>query len=377
MDAVSRLDVRDAIVDGEIVALDEKGRSSFQLLQAFELGQKRPPIFYYAFDLLRLNGIDLRDLPVEERKAKLEKLLTESPGDIRYSASLGTDAAKILDQARHLGLEGLIGKRVGSQYETGRRSGNWIKLKLHHEQEFVIGGYTEPEGSRSHFGALLVGTYEGEELKFAGKVGTGFNEKLLHTLFGMFKKIPSETCPFSDLPEKRAGRYSQGVTAAEMRLCHWVNPKLVCQIKFSEWTRDHRLRQPVFLGLRDDKDPKDVVQRGGSVMATKQTLEVDGAKVDVTNLDKIFYPKTGFTKGEVIDYYVRISSVLLPHLKQRPITLKRYPDGVEGFFFYEKRCPDHRPKWVKTTKVAKSEGADINYVSSERSSISHLGCEFS
>jgi bifunctional non-homologous end joining protein LigD len=190
MDALSRLDVRDAIIDGEIVALDEKGRSSFQLLQAFELGQKRPPIFYYAFDLLRLNGIDLRDLPIEERKAKLEKLLTESPGDIRYSASLGTDAAKILDQARHLGLEGLIGKHVGSLYETGRRSGNWIKLKLHHEQEFVIGGYTEPEGSRSHFGALLVGTYEGEELKFAGKVGTGFNEKLLHTLFGMFKKIP-------------------------------------------------------------------------------------------------------------------------------------------------------------------------------------------
>jgi bifunctional non-homologous end joining protein LigD len=260
MEAVSLLDVRDAIIDGEIVALDEKGRSSFQLLQAFELGQKRPPIFYYAFDLLRLNGTDLRDLPVEERKAKLERLLTKSPGNIRYSASLGTDARKILEQARQLGLEGLIGKLVGSQYETGRRSGNWIKLKLHHEQEFVIGGYTEPEGSRSHFGALLVGTYEGEQLKFAGKVGTGFNEKFLQTLFGMFKKIPSETCPFSDLPEKRAGRYSQGVTASEMRLCHWVNPKLVCQIKFSEWTRDHRLRQPVFLGLRDDKDPKDVVR---------------------------------------------------------------------------------------------------------------------
>jgi bifunctional non-homologous end joining protein LigD len=260
MDAVSRLDVRDAIVDGEIVALDEKGRSSFQLLQAFELGQKRPPIFYYAFDLLRLNGTDLRDLPVEERKAKLEALLKKSAGAIRYSASLGSDAPKILDQVQQLGLEGLIGKRVGSQYETGRRSGNWIKLKLHHEQEFVIGGYTKPEGSRSHFGALLVGTYDGPELRFAGKVGTGFNEKLLHTLVGMFKKIPSEACPFSDLPERRPGRYGQGVTASEMRLCHWVKPTLVCQIKFSEWTRDHRLRQPVFLGLRDDKEPKEVVR---------------------------------------------------------------------------------------------------------------------
>ena len=203
-------------------------------------------------------------VPVEERKAKLETLLKEAPGNIRYSASLGTDAEKLLDQARRFGLEGLIGKRAGSHYEPGRRSGNWIKLKLQQEQEFVIGGYTEPAGSRNHFGALLVGVYEGDQLKFAGKVGTGFNEKLLRTLFGIFKKIPRETCPFVDLPEKRAGRYGQGVTAAEMKLCHWIEPKIVCQIKFNEWTRDHRLRQPVFLGLRDDKDAKEVVREKAS-----------------------------------------------------------------------------------------------------------------
>lgn len=260
MDSLSKLNVQDAIVDGEIVALDEKGRSSFQLLQAFELGQKRPPIFYYAFDLLRLNEKDLRDLPIEQRKAKLERLLKAAPGTIRYSASLGTDAQKLLDQARQFGLEGLIGKRVGSHYEAGRRTGNWIKLKLRQEQEFVIGGYTEPAGSRKHFGALLVGVYEGQELKFAGKVGTGFNEKLLRTLLGAFRKIPREKCPFVDLPEKRAGRYGQGVTASEMKLCHWIEPTIVCQVKFNEWTRDHRLRQPVFLGLREDKDAKEVVR---------------------------------------------------------------------------------------------------------------------
>jgi bifunctional non-homologous end joining protein LigD len=254
------LDVQDAIIDGEIVALDEKGRSSFQLLQAFELGQVRPPVFYYAFDLLRLNGTDLGDLPLEERKAKLEMLLQEAPESIRYSASFGTDPEKLLEQARRLGLEGLIGKRVGSRYEAGRRTGSWIKLKLEQQQEFVIGGYTEPAGSRKHFGAILVGVYEGEQLKFAGKVGTGFNDKLLRTLLGIFKKITRETCPFVDLPEKRAGRYGQGVTPAEMKLCHWIEPKLVCQIKFNEWTRDHRLRQPVFLGLREDKDAKDVVR---------------------------------------------------------------------------------------------------------------------
>ncbi len=264
MEAVSQLAVEDAILDGEIVALDEQGRSSFQLLQAFEMGQKRPPIFYYAFDLLRLDGKDLRELAVEQRKAKLEKLLKEAPGNIRYSASLGKDGAKLLGKAQEVGLEGLIGKRVGSRYETGRRSGSWVKIKIQQEQEFVIGGYTEPAGSRNYFGALLVGVYEGKQFKFAGKVGTGFNEKLLRTLFGLFKKIPSETCPFVDLPEKRAGRYGQGVTVAEMKLCHWIEPKTVCQVSFKEWTRDHRLRQPVFLGLREDKDPAQVVREEAS-----------------------------------------------------------------------------------------------------------------
>ncbi len=264
MDALSRLDVQDAIIDGEIVALDEKGRSSFQLLQAFELGQERPPIFLYAFDLLRLNGKDLRDFPIEQRKANLERLLKETPGNIRYSASLGRDAEKLLTQARQFGLEGLIGKRVGSLYETGRRTGNWIKIKLQQEQEFVIGGYTEPAGSRSHFGALLVGVYEGEQLKFAGKVGTGFDEKILRTLAGMFRKVPVQTCPFVDLPEKRLGRYGQGVTASEMKRCHWIEPTIVCHIKFKEWTRDNRLRQPVYLGLREDKDAKEVAREKAS-----------------------------------------------------------------------------------------------------------------
>jgi bifunctional non-homologous end joining protein LigD len=264
MDSLSKLDVEDAIVDGEIVALDEKGLSSFQLLQAFELGQERPPIFYYAFDLLRLDGKDLRHLPIEQRKTKLERLLTQVSGTIRYSAALGTDARKLLDQARLFDVEGLIGKRAGSPYESGRVTGDWIKLKFQQQQEFVIGGYTEPTGSRSHFGALLVGFYDENQLKFAGKVGTGFNEKLLSDMLRMFKKIPRETSPFVDLPEKRSGRFGRGVTASEMKLCHWIEPELVCQIKFSEWTRDGRLRQPVFLGLREDKDAKEVVREKAS-----------------------------------------------------------------------------------------------------------------
>jgi bifunctional non-homologous end joining protein LigD len=260
MDAVSTLEVKDAIIDGEVVALDEKGRSSFQLLQAFEMGQERPPLFYYAFDLLRLNGKDLLHLPVEERKAKLEGLLKDSPAVIRYSESIEDADEDLLEKARELGVEGLIGKRVGSRYEAGKRSGAWIKIKIQQQQEFVIGGYTEPEGARQYLGSILVGVYEEGKLHFVGKVGTGFSEELLRTLHSKFKKIGRDDCPFVNLPEKRSGRYGQGVTPAEMKRCHWVEPTFVCQIKFAEWTRDDRLRQPVFLGLREDKEAKEVVR---------------------------------------------------------------------------------------------------------------------
>lgn len=260
IDSVSELKVRDAIIDGEIVALDEKGLSSFQLLQAFELGQERPPIFFYAFDLLRLDGKDLCERPLSERKAALQKLLKKAPGVIRFSGSLGEDADEILRRAREIGLEGLIGKRKDSLYEPGRRSGAWIKLKFQREQEFVIGGYTAPSGTRKHFGALLVGVYEGKGLEFVGKVGTGFNAVLLRSLHTRFEKIRRDTCPFANLPEKQGGRYGQTITAAEMKRCGWIEPNLVCQVKFSEWTREQKLRQPVFLGIREDKSAQDVVR---------------------------------------------------------------------------------------------------------------------
>jgi bifunctional non-homologous end joining protein LigD len=260
-DAVAALDVDDAIIDGEIVALDDKGRSSFQLLQAYELGDARPPLHYYVFDLLRLNGESLVNLPLAERKARLKKLIgRKTAGVIRFSASLGSDADALLKQAKSVGLEGLIGKRTDSTYETGRRSGAWIKLKLHHEQEFVIGGYTPPGGSRTHFGALLIGVREGKKLLFTAKVGTGFNHTLLRTLHARFQKLLRDKCPFDNLPETKTSRYGQTITASVMKTCRWLKPVLVCQVRFSEWTRDGSLRQPVFLGLREDKDAAEVVR---------------------------------------------------------------------------------------------------------------------
>jgi bifunctional non-homologous end joining protein LigD len=263
-DSIAVLDIQDVIIDGEIVALDEKGRSSFQLLQGIDMGKQRPPIAFYAFDLLQLNGKEFQNLPVEERKAKLEHLLKKPPGVIRYSASFTKDIPELLERAGKLGLEGLIGKRAGSRYEAGRRTGAWIKVKLHQEQEFVIGGFTEPEGSRKHFGALLVGFYEGQKLKFAGRVGTGFSEKLLSNLYSELNKIRVDKCPFFNLPATDRNRWDQGLSAAEMRRCQWVKPIMVCQIKFTEWTRDDRLRQPVFLGIREDKKADEVVREKAS-----------------------------------------------------------------------------------------------------------------
>jgi bifunctional non-homologous end joining protein LigD len=169
-------------------------------------------------------------------------------------------AEELLEKVREFGLEGLVGKRAGSRYEPGRRSGTRIKLKVVREQEFVVGGYTDPEGSRKYFGALLVGVYEGKKLLFCGRVGTGFTEKRLLSLFGDLNKIRTENCPFSNLPTTGRRRLVRGLTAAEMKRCHWVKPVMVCQIKFSEWTRDNHLRQRVFLGVREDKSPAEVIR---------------------------------------------------------------------------------------------------------------------
>ena len=258
--ALSELKAEEVMMDGEIVALDEKGRSSFQLLQAFESEGTDTPLFFYAFDLLECDGESFVAKPLEERKARLEKLIPDSNGPIRFSATLGGDEKPLLAEAKKLGLEGLIGKRQHSRYEPGHRSGAWIKLKLQSEQEFVIGGYTEPQGTRSSFGSLLLGYYQNGDLHFAGRAGTGFTRKSLAALHKILRRISRATCPFVNLPEKERGRWGQGLTTTEFKRCHWVTPNLVCQIRFAEWTKDGKLRHPVFLGLRNDKKARDVIR---------------------------------------------------------------------------------------------------------------------
>ena len=267
--AVAVLPCAECVIDGEVVALDKEGRSSFQLLQSREMEGGASPLYYYVFDLLQLEGKNLTGLPLTTRKETLRQLCATARDPIRYSGELGADVTALLREVQRRGLEGIIGKQADSVYESGRRSGAWIKLKCVNEQEFVIGGYTPPAGARQHFGALLVGYYEKKRLLFAGKVGTGFDTKALATLHKQFQAEARKDCPFADLPLKLAtgrvrptggqsGQWVQGITPGMMRKINWINPVFVCQVKFAEWTRDAKLRAPVFLGLREDKAPTDV-----------------------------------------------------------------------------------------------------------------------
>jgi bifunctional non-homologous end joining protein LigD len=261
VDALKDFPADECVLDGEVVALDEEGRSSFQLLQGVEMDGRKSPIVFYVFDLMQLNGRGLTGLPLVPRKQVLAKLCEGAGDPIRYSGEIVGEASVLLKEVQRRGLEGLIGKLRDSRYEPGGRSGAWIKLKCVNEQEFVIGGFTPPQGARQHFGAVLVGYYDKKKkLLFAGKVGTGFNTKSLASLHKKLKSEKRDDCPFADLPSKQGGQWVQGITPSMMRKIEWVNPAFVCQVKFAEWTRDAKLRQPVFLGLREDKKPTEVIR---------------------------------------------------------------------------------------------------------------------
>lgn len=261
VEAIQNLPTDEGVVDGEVVALDDEGRSSFQLLQALEMEGRKSPVYFYAFDLLQLDSKSLVSLPLEARKNVLEKLCASADDPrIRYSGAIPGDASQILKEVQRRGLEGIIGKLRNSVYEPGRRSGAWIKLKCVTEQEFVIGGFTPPQGARKHFGAVLVGYYRDRDLVFGGKVGTGFTTKSLATLHKKFRAEERADCPFVDLPAKQNGQWVLGITPSMMKNIHWINPKYVAEIKFAEWTRDGKLRAPVFMGLREDKKPGEVIR---------------------------------------------------------------------------------------------------------------------
>lgn len=344
--AIGRLQAGTVLLDGEVAAVLPSGATSFQALQ--QRGSAgAAPLVYFAFDLLHLDGWDLRPVAIEERKEVLRRLLESAPAALRYSDHVRGQGAEFFEAARQSGLEGVVSKRAGAPYRAGR-GGDWQKAKCRLTQEVVIGGFT-PSSDGGPIGALLVGFHEDERLVYAGKVGSGVAGRLLADLEHRLEARRRKTSPFEDVP------------AEHRRGARWVEPDLVAQVEFREWTDEGRMRQPVLLGLRDDREARHVVRErpgtveGGGVDTVSagrpwealrshamRTHAVSGEEVAellgvrLTHPDRVYYPDLGFTKLDLALYYVSIADAVLPHLQDRPLTLVRCPDGIGGESFYQK-----------------------------------------
>ena len=345
-DEVRELGVDSAIFDGELVALNAEGRSDFQLLQNALSEGARASLAYYAFDLLFLDGVDLRDEPLIDRKNKLEKLLGKKKKSSRifYSSHTVGHGDEVFAQACKLGLEGIVSKKLDSVYEA-RRGPDWLKVKCTGRQELVIGGFTEPRGSRSSLGALLVGARDGKkgELRYAGKVGTGFSEKSLASLRESLSALETNASPFANPPR---GYEAKGV--------HWVRPTLIAEIEFTEMTRDGKLRHPTFRGLRDDKGAEEVVVERAH---TVQKPERGKKKIPgLSNPDRVLYPENGITKEELATYYEKIASRMLPHVAGRPLTLVRCPNGRDHSCFFQKHASHEVDASIREIELREKSG---------------------
>jgi bifunctional non-homologous end joining protein LigD len=407
-DLAKNIRARTAVLDGEIVVLDDMGRSDFQRLQG-RFGVQNPseklqaqlPVTYYFFDVLYCDGYDLRRSPLIERKQLLEKLVVTNER-IRISEHQIGNGIELFEAATSSGLEGLVAKRMASPYPEGRTS-NWLKFKSVKEVDAVVGGWTDPRGGREYFGSLSVGLYEKSALRFIGGVGTGFPNALERELYEKLQQIPAKKCPFTPVPQTR-------------ERAHWVQPKLVARVGYAEWTSDNQLRQPRFLGLQPDRDPREstflketktgtappdppktakparsaTVKTRKSAAAHSETVktkksvsaqsaapiikaleqkhqeqvraEIGGRELTLTHLNKIYFPKAGFTKRDILVYYATVSPYLLPFLKHRPLVLHRYPNGIAGGAFYQKEAGEYIPEWIRTVAIfSETKKRDVSY----------------
>jgi bifunctional non-homologous end joining protein LigD len=319
-----------AVVDGEICRIDPTGKTSFS-----ELQQGSGPLVYYAFDLLELDGEPLVDLPLTERKERLRKLLYGRVKSVQFSEGFD-DGVALFEVAKESRLEGIIAKRAESTYKPGKRSRDWLKIKTENNDEFVVAGYTRGSGRRAGtFGSLVLAVNEGNELRYVGNVGTGFDDAEIRKLLKLLKPLHLDTSPFTVVPKMPRVRKGD---------VQWVEPQLVAQVRFGEWTHDGHLRHPAYQGIREDKS-------AGEVTAPQPIEDVvrDGKReLRLSNLDKPFWPEEGITKGDLLRYYRAVASVLLPHLKDRPFTMRRYPEGAYGEAFFQKDAPKHMPDWIPT-----------------------------
>ena len=350
----------DAVLDGEIVVLNDDGKPDFQKLQHYDQNTQYP-ICYYVYDLLALDGNNTCELPLIERKELLKKLLPRNPV-IKYSEHIIEHGKDLFEAAKKNDLEGIMAKQSQSLYQPGARTGEWLKIKHHKSQEVIIAGFTQPTGSRKYIGALVLAVPDGNKLTYVGHTGSGFTDKGLKELYEMLKPLIQKKSPFDEVVKTNAP-----VT--------WVKPLLLAEIKFTEWTTDKKMRHPIFLRLRNDKTVKEInMEPVKKTAKTKKQAVVEETgneairafgkiKVNTTNLNKIFFPAEGITKGMVIDYYQQVAEYILPYLKDRPQSLKRNPNGILDKGFFHKDAGDAAPGFVKSIELySESAKKEIDYI---------------
>jgi bifunctional non-homologous end joining protein LigD len=395
------LAAREAVLDGEIVALDAHGRGDFQRLQermhVRAPGEKQireVPVIYFAFDLIYCDGYDLRDVPLLERKQLLQRMLHANER-YRYADHQIEHGKELYELAKESGLEGIVAKRADSRY-VGDRSTSWAKLKVSQTLDAVVGGWTEARTEAIPFGSLLLGLYEGKKLRFIGHVGSGFDAKKHAELIARLKELRTTASPFENVPETNEKPF-------------WVKPQLVARVKFGGWTQEKCLRHPVFLGLREDLKPEECKWESevavaapalvrtpevvGKVIGAKAeieaelfkgraetvTIELEGKRLRFSNLNKVYFPESGYTKRDLLAYYYRMADHILPFLRGRALVLRRYPDGIQGQAFFQKDVHEGLPEWFKTAPIDSEErGKVIHYATADdRASLlflTGLGC---
>ena len=379
-EALEALATDGAWLDGEVVVLDARGVSDFGRLQRFVKEGQPGDLTYIAFDLLFEDGEDLRALPLVERKRRLEQLLRRGGqavhGVVRYGDHIEGLGGDVFAEACLQGLEGVVSKRAGDTY-AGRRTRSWVKSKCGRRQEFVVGGFTDPSGTRRGFGALLLGAYDGEgALRYAGRAGSGFDDATLTRLHARLKKLERRTPPFADPPK-----------GAETRGVHWTSPKLVAEVAFTEWTSEGQLRHPVFKGLREDKAPEDVVREvepGGGADAPSASPRAGDARtapaaaprarrassgadkplvrgVKISHPERVVFPDPGLTKLDVARYYEAVAELMVPYLERRPLTVIRCPGGIAAECFFQKNVTPSVPRSVAKVRVRGADEKTVVY----------------
>jgi len=346
----------DALLDGEIAVTDDSGRPSFQLLQDYE--NSGGHLQYFVFDVLSVDGKDTCGLTLLQRKELLKELLIKSDV-VKYSDHIVGKGKDFFSLTGKRGLEGMMAKKADSEYYPGKRTREWLKIKHNKTQEAFIAGFTEPTGARNFFGALVLGMRKGKELKYIGHTGSGFTKTSLREMSALLRPLIQKESPFSEKVKT-----NMPVT--------WVAPVLVCEVKFTEWTNEGRMRHPIFIHLRPDKSltetnmaitKKSSSTPGRSSKKNDRVYTFGKIEVKTTNHNKIFWPGDGITKGDVIEYYIGISDFIMPYLKQRPQSLKRNPNGILDHGFYHKDAGDDAPEWVDSIKLfSESTNKDVDYI---------------